>query len=220
MAGIWEAGSNIVFRALFVDSTNKDGKTGLTVVVDVIGPNGDVIAAATNAATTESDATNAPGLYEYTLGSGETAAAGLYTAVFSTASSTVVEKTLMDQAVVTPQLAVVDSIDTAVGLFPQALNDVRHYTPIGDIGTSTISSTAVTLTKPRRANGILVTAVAQNIRYTVDGTAPTTTLGFLLSTSATAPTFIPVGRNTRLKFIRATGSDGTLNYQWINVKPR
>lgn len=72
-------------------------------------------------------------------------------------------------------------------------------------------STAATVTKPAGANGIILQAVTADVRYTLDGTTPDGTTGFVLSATAAAST-ISVPSNATLKVYSATG---TLQYQWI-----
>lgn len=76
----------------------------------------------------------------------------------------------------------------------------------------TISS-AVELTKPGSgANKILIQALTQNVRYTLDGTTPTASLGFQLK-AGDPPTLMYIGVGITLTVIEeASGAD--LQYQW------
>jgi hypothetical protein len=78
----------ITFYAFFTAS--KVGKSGITVKVSVNGPTGsNIITVASATAATEVDATNQPGLFSYTLTSGNTATEGGYSAHFYTTDGTV-----------------------------------------------------------------------------------------------------------------------------------
>lgn len=86
------------------------------------------------------------------------------------------------------------------------------------VATATISNTAkaishedfgLTAAEIAAADRAVITAHTNNVMATWDGTNPTTTLGHLLGT--THPPMIVHGSNiARLKFIRATGSDGAI----------
>ena len=79
--------------------------------------------------------------------------------------------------------------------------------------TSVSSATAITITAP--ANAILCGAQTQNILYTLDGTTPTTTKGFILVAGA-VPTLIPVIPGQVVTFIEAAGS-AKLDYQLLKI---
>ena len=80
-------GVALTFYAMFVDSTNLDGETGLTVTVDVYEG---VMAAPIVSAGSATEL--AGGLYYYTLASGSVDAEGGYVCMFKTASADVVQK--------------------------------------------------------------------------------------------------------------------------------
>src|SRR5260221_13889299 len=84
-------GSALEFAAFF--TSNKAGKTGLTVTVYVNGPSGSLVGAAS---ATEVDSTNLPGLYKYSLAGTLTGTQGRYYADFRTADATVDIQHLMD----------------------------------------------------------------------------------------------------------------------------
>ena len=75
-------------------------------------------------------------------------------------------------------------------------------------------SSAVTLAKPAESRSILVQALTQNIRYTLDGTTPTASLGFQLK-AGDPPVLIPV-HNSSIKFIEETAT-AVLQYQWSST---
>jgi hypothetical protein len=74
-------------------------------------------------------------------------------------------------------------------------------------------SSAVTIAVPATATHVLLQATSQNVRVTVDGTAPTGTKGFLVAAGA-AYVKLPVASNGSLKAIEAAAS-ATLDYQFI-----
>ena len=77
---------------------------------------------------------------------------------------------------------------------------------------ATISS-ATTLTKPSSgASKLLIQAVDQNLRFTLDGTAPTTSKGFVLEADK-PPVLIQVGEGVTVKVIEETATGG-VEYQW------
>lgn len=89
------------------------------------------------------------------------------------------------------------------------------YLPAGAAHTSNSSlSSAVSITTPMGSEGLLVQALTQNIRFTIDGTTPTSTLGFQLK-AGDPPVLIPVAPGTVLKFIEETA---TANLQYQSVR--
>ena len=63
---------------------------------------------------------------------------------------------------------------------------------------------------PGKAKKVVIQALTQNVRFTLDGTAPTTTLGFLL-TAGDPPITIPL-EGVTLKVIEATAT-ASLQFQ-------
>lgn len=90
--------------------------------------------------------------------------------------------------------------------------DTFEFNPIGShVDGATISS-ATTLTPPTGATKILIQALTQNVRFTLDGTAPTASLGFQLVAGDPA-VLIPLGTDTTLKVIEEAAT-ADLQYQW------
>jgi len=125
-------GVAITFYAFFVDSTNLDGETGLTVTVDIFeGTTGTPIVSGGSATEL------AGGIYFYTLASGSVDADGAYVAVFKTTSAAVVQKHL-------PAL-------WSVGTTLKAVDDVTNDVTIAadqsavTVGTVTTVTNGVTL---------------------------------------------------------------------------
>ena len=65
---------------------------------------------------------------------------------------------------------------------------------------------------PRSANCVLIQSNTQNVRYTLSGTDPTITSGFLFTAGAT-PLLVPLGRNARLK-VCAVANGAVLELQF------
>lgn len=78
-------------------------------------------------------------------------------------------------------------------------------------GGASISSVA-TITIPAGATQVMLQAITQNVRYTLDGTAATTTLGFQLK-AGDPPIIVPVSASTVLKVIEETAT-ASLQYQF------
>jgi hypothetical protein len=73
-------------------------------------------------------------------------------------------------------------------------------------------SSAQTLTPPTGANKLMMGTATQNCRYTLDGSTPTATVGFLLST-AFPPVTITVTPSTIIRVIQV-GATAVFTYQW------
>lgn len=59
------------------------------------------------------------------------------------------------------------------------------FIPLGPHRTETVGASAFSPVTPNGATCLMVQALTQNVRYTLDGTTPTATVGFqLLTTSA------------------------------------
>jgi hypothetical protein len=82
----------------------------------------------------------------------------------------------------------------------------------GSHSDGTDISSAVTLTVPDGATKLLIQAIDQNARFTLDGTAPTTSKGFQL-VAGEPPMIIPVGNGMTIKVIEEAASCD-LQYQW------
>jgi hypothetical protein len=89
--------------------------------------------------------------------------------------------------------------------------------PVGDPqGLSLSTGSVYTLTIDAEADGVLLQAIGQDIRYTLTGTNPSasgTPLGFLLYAGAD-PLRVPVHRDTVIKVVR-TAAGAELQYQGV-----
>ena len=71
------------------------------------------------------------------------------------------------------------------------------------------------LTIKKGATLVELQAGTQNVRYTMDlNTDPTAAIGMLLATTMEPKLFL-IEDLKRIRFIRATGSDGTLNVHYV-----
>lgn len=90
--------------------------------------------------------------------------------------------------------------------------DAFAFNPIGaHVDGATISS-ATTLTPATGATKIMIQALTQNIRFTLDGTAPEAAKGFQLKAGDPA-LIIPLGNSTTIKVIQETAT-ADIQYQW------
>lgn len=211
-------GSDVVVYFHF-DNSNA-AATGLSPTCEVTAPDG---AVSSDPTVTEVESTRHPGVYKATVPGASVDVEGDYLVTAKVASgATPLTKTVMFRATDSNTLddvaADVAAIEASLVTWPRALDHVRHYTPVGAHTQATIGSSVTTLSVPRQANAVLVRATGSyDIRFTIDGTTPTTSLGFVLLNDAPEALFIPVGRNSQLKFIRDEGSDATLEYQFVRV---
>jgi len=68
---------------------------------------------------------------------------------------------------------------------------------------------------PHEADALDIQVEANSVRYLVDGNTPTTTVGFLLE-AGTVKQFRGADLH-KLKLVRATGSDATVNLQFGKI---
>jgi hypothetical protein len=93
---------------------------------------------------------------------------------------------------------------------------IKNLNPQGSHVSNSTLNAVVTLTPPDifyEWTGVLVQAVDENIRYTIDGTDPTSSSGFQLQVDQ-PPILLPIGEDSVLKFIEETAS-ATLEYQFV-----
>lgn len=91
--------------------------------------------------------------------------------------------------------------------------DIYNTNVVGSHSDGATISSATTLTPPTGATKILIQALDQNVRFTLDGTAPTASLGFQLKAGDPA-VMIPVGAGMTLKVIEEAAT-ADLQYQWL-----
>ena len=90
---------------------------------------------------------------------------------------------------------------------------VTGFAPVsGDHTQRDDLATVKTITVPSDAGVWMVQASTQNVRFTLDGTTPTATKGFLI-TAAQAPLYIPVEGASSIKVIEVS-TTAVLDYQF------
>lgn len=87
-----------------------------------------------------------------------------------------------------------------------------QFTPIGNHSNGASISSAVPLVNLAGATKLLIQALSQNIRFTLDGTTPTASLGFQIR-AGDPPTIIPISANTTVTVIQETAT-ADLQYQY------
>lgn len=90
--------------------------------------------------------------------------------------------------------------------------DFAPFVPLGDHVSDSSLSSAETLTAQSGATALLIQALTQNVRFTLDGTTPTATVGFQLK-AGDPPVLIPISYDTAVKVIEEA-SGAVLQYQW------
>ena len=95
------------------------------------------------------------------------------------------------------------------------MNDIDiPLRPVGSHTSNTTISSATTITVPAGARYILMQVLTQNVRYTLDGTVPTTTSGFQLK-AGDPPIAVWCETGVTLKVIEETAT-ASLQYQFYN----
>lgn len=90
----------------------------------------------------------------------------------------------------------------------------QPFSPVGSHVSNGSISSATTITIPANCNGILWNAKTQNVRYTLDGTTPTASVGHVLLASG-GTELLPLGTGVILRVIEET-TTAVLNYQFVN----
>lgn len=86
------------------------------------------------------------------------------------------------------------------------------FNPLGAHNDGLAISAAATLTPAAGATKLLIQALDQNVRYTLDGTTPTATKGFQLK-AGDPPIIVPVDADTTVKLIEEAAT-ADVQYQW------
>jgi len=91
---------------------------------------------------------------------------------------------------------------------------VAPFDPVGSHTRNATLGTRVDLsaTRPDGADKLMIQSETQNVRYTLDGTTPTVTVGFLLLPTM-GPIIIECSDTTRIRVIEAAGG-AVINYLW------
>lgn len=94
----------------------------------------------------------------------------------------------------------------------EALISSLSFYPVGSHYDGTDISSATTLTPASGATKLLIQALTQNVRFTLDGTVPTASKGFQLA-AGDPPTLIVLSSNTTIKVIQEAAT-ADIQYQW------
>jgi len=86
------------------------------------------------------------------------------------------------------------------------------FIPLSAHNANTDISSATELVPPAGATKLLIQALTENVRYTIDGTDPTTAIGFLI-TANDPPGVIYLGADMVVKVIEETAT-ASIQYQW------
>lgn len=95
----------------------------------------------------------------------------------------------------------------------EILEQFSTITPVGDHTTEDALDTAVALSPPAGATQVLIQVFDQNVRYTLDGTTPTASVGFVM-TPDSDPVIIRVGVGGTITLIEETAG-ASVQYQWM-----
>lgn len=99
--------------------------------------------------------------------------------------------------------------------------DIQSFKPIGASSVATVGSSASAPLGaiPAKANAVMLQTRTADIWYTLDGTTPSATNGFLMVHDA-APIIIPLDRATDFRAIRTASTNAPLLFQMLQVKSR
>lgn len=87
-----------------------------------------------------------------------------------------------------------------------------QFSPVGSHNDGLVISAAVPLVNPPGATKLLIQALDQNVRFTLDGSAPTASRGFQLK-AGDPPVIIPISGNTTVQVIQESAT-ADLQYQY------
>jgi hypothetical protein len=91
--------------------------------------------------------------------------------------------------------------------------DLSAFAPVGTHTSNSSLGSVVALTPPPGADQLLIQALTQNVRFTLDGTAPTSSLGFMLK-AGDSPVLIPIGATGQVIKVIEETAGGIIQYQW------
>lgn len=87
------------------------------------------------------------------------------------------------------------------------------FVPVGAHQSTTLGASVVTLSLDARATGVLIQTLSQSCRYTLDGSNPTTSFGFVMVADAD-PVMIPYNADMTIKILRLANG-AVLQYQGV-----
>lgn len=93
------------------------------------------------------------------------------------------------------------------------LNQAFLFKPVGDHLSKSTIATAFTLTPPTDADKLMIQNDGTvDVRYTIDGTTPTATVGFVLVAND-PPIIVPIDSGTEVIVIQEA-EDANIQYLW------
>ena len=98
----------------------------------------------------------------------------------------------------------------------EVVSQIFNFRALGAHSSGATISSATVLTIPAGASGILIQTFTQNVRYTLDGTIPTSAVGFQLK-AADPPVFIPLDSDVIFTVIEEAAT-AVLQYQFLRAK--
>lgn len=90
------------------------------------------------------------------------------------------------------------------------------FSLVGSHQTDTTVSSATVLALPSGANGVLLQCTGQNIRYTLDGTTPTASVGFVLVANA-APILITFPTDDTVVTVIEASASAAIAFQFVRL---
>lgn len=106
----------------------------------------------------------------------------------------------------------VSPVATTTPVSGEVTVDDLQFTPVGTHSDGAVISSAISLVNPPTATKLLIQALDQNVRITLDGTTPTASKGFRL-TAGDPPVLIPISSTTVVKVIQESAT-ADLQYQY------
>lgn len=102
-----------------------------------------------------------------------------------------------------------DGSNSSNGSIP--VNELQ-FSPVGSHSDGAAISASTALINPPGATKLLIQALGQNVRFTLDGSDPTASKGFQLK-AGDPPVIIPISANTSIHVIQETAT-ADLQYQY------
>lgn len=93
--------------------------------------------------------------------------------------------------------------------------DLSAFAPIGAHTSNSSLGSVVNLSNgiPSGADQLLIQALTQNVRFTLDGTDPTASLGFQLK-AGDPPMIIPIGATGQIIKVIQETAGAVIQFQW------
>jgi hypothetical protein len=95
----------------------------------------------------------------------------------------------------------------------------NNFYPVGAHTKDTAVNTVKTLTPPSGANCLLLQTTTKDVRYTLDGSVPDATTGFLLSAGEPILLMVNPGETVKVPKVIEVAASAVLQYQWGKSLP-